>query len=122
MYSTNNKGRSVITEIFIRPLKSSIYKYMTSISKNVYIDKLDDIVKEYNNKCQISIKNNTYISFKKEIHYKDPKLKVGDHVRTSKYKKILLKYIKILYHGHMLLMILTVKILLAISMKKSYKP
>ena len=67
MYSTNNKGRSVITEIFIRPLKTSIYKYMTSISKNVYIDKLDDIVKEYNNKCQISIKNNTYISFKKEV-------------------------------------------------------
>ena len=72
MYSTNNKGRSVITKIFIRPLKTSIYKYMTSISKNVYIDKLDDIVKNYNNKYDTSIKikpidvkDNTYIDLKK---------------------------------------------------------
>ena len=49
MYSTNNEGKSVIAERFIRTLKNKIYKYMTSISKNVYIDKLDDIVKEYNN-------------------------------------------------------------------------
>ena len=45
MYSTNNEGKSVIAERFIRTLKNKIYKYMTSISKNVYIDKLDDIVK-----------------------------------------------------------------------------
>ena len=44
MYSTNNEGKSVIAERFIRTLKNKIYKYMTSISKNVYIDKLDDIV------------------------------------------------------------------------------
>ena len=43
MYSTNNEGNSVIAERFIRTLKTKIYKYMTSISKNVYIDKLDDI-------------------------------------------------------------------------------
>ena len=43
MYSTNNKGKSVDAERFIRTLKSKIYKYMTSISKNVYIDKLDNI-------------------------------------------------------------------------------
>ena len=43
MYSTNNKGKSVIAERFIRTLKNKIYKYMTAISKNVYIDKLDDI-------------------------------------------------------------------------------
>ena len=49
MYSTNNKGKSVIAERFIRALKNKIYKYMTSISKNMYIDKLDDIVKKYNN-------------------------------------------------------------------------
>ena len=47
MYSTNKEGKSVIAEIFIRTLKTKIYKYMTSISKNVYIDKLDDVVKEY---------------------------------------------------------------------------
>ena len=45
MYSANNERKSVIAERFIRTLKNEIYKYMTSISKNVYIDKLDDIVK-----------------------------------------------------------------------------
>ena len=71
---------------------------MTAISKNVYIDKLDYIVKEYNNKCHTSIKmkpldvkDNTYIDFKKEIDNKDPKFKVGDHVRISKYKNIFAK-------------------------------
>ena len=56
MYSTNNEGKSVIAERFIITLKNKIYKYMTAISKNVYIDKLDDILKEYNNKYHISIK------------------------------------------------------------------
>ena len=44
MYSILNEGKSVVAERFIRTLKRKIYKYMTSISKNVYIDKLDDIV------------------------------------------------------------------------------
>ena len=56
MHSTNNERKSVIAERFIRTLKTKIYKYMTSISKNVYIDKLDDTVKEYNNKYHTSIK------------------------------------------------------------------
>ena len=80
MYSTNNEGKSVIAERFIRTLKTKIYKYMTAISKNVYIDKLDDIVKEYNNKYHTSIKmkpadvkNSTYIDFKKETNDKNPK-------------------------------------------------
>ena len=71
---------------------------MTSISKNVYIDKLD-IVNEYNNKYHTSIKTKPvmlkiiyiYIFFKKEINDKDPKFKVGDHVRISKYKNIFAK-------------------------------
>ena len=98
MYSTNNEGKSVIAERFIRTLKNKIYKYMTSISKNVYIDKLDDIVKEYNNKYHTSIKmnpvdvkDNTFIDFKKEINNKDPKFKAGDRVRISKYKNIFAK-------------------------------
>ena len=49
MYSTHNKEKSVIDERFIRVLKNKIYKYMTSVSKNVYIDNLDDIVTKYNN-------------------------------------------------------------------------
>ena len=49
MYSTHNEGKSVVAERFIRTLKNKIYKYMTSVSRNVYIDKLDDILNEYNN-------------------------------------------------------------------------
>ena len=47
MYQMNNEGKSVVAERFIRTLQTKIYKYMTSVSKNVYIDKLDDIVGEY---------------------------------------------------------------------------
>ena len=49
MYSTNNETKSVVAERFIRILKNKNYKYNTSISKNVYIDKLNDIVNKYNN-------------------------------------------------------------------------
>ena len=48
-YSMRNEGKSISTERIIRTLKNKIYKHMTSISKNVYIDKLDDIFNEYNN-------------------------------------------------------------------------
>ena len=60
---------------------------MTSISKNVYIDKLDDIVNEYHNTYHRTIKtkptdvkNNTYINIGKELNDNDPKFNVGDHV------------------------------------------
>ena len=124
MYSTHNDGKSIVAERFIRTLKSKIYKYMTSISKNVYIDKLDDIVDQYNNTYHatikvkpIDVKDNTYINTSKEINTKDPRFKVGDHVRISKYKNIfakwdmpnwseeVLKKLKILFRGLMLLMI-----------------
>ena len=71
---------------------------MTSISKNVYIDKLDDIVNKYNNTYHttikmkpIDVKDNTYINTDKEINNKEPKFKVGDCVRISKYKNIFTK-------------------------------
>ena len=48
MYSTPNEGKSAIAERFIRTLKNKIYKYITSVSKTVYINKLDDIVNKYN--------------------------------------------------------------------------
>ena len=93
MYSTHNEGKSVVAERFIRTFKNKIYKYMTSISKNVSIGKLDDIVNEYNNTYHrtikmkpIDVKDNTYIDFDN-----DPKFKVGDHVRISKYKNIFAK-------------------------------
>ena len=98
MYSTHNEGKSVVPERLIRTLKSKIYKYMTSISKNVYIDKLDDIVDEYNNTYHttikmkpIDVKDNTYINADKEINSKVPKFKVRDHVRILKYKNIFAK-------------------------------
>ena len=98
IYSTHNEGESVVAEQFIKTLKSKIYKYMTSISKNVDIDKLDDIVYEYNNTYHttikmkpIDVKDNTYINADKEINNKDPKFKVGDRVRISKYKNIFAK-------------------------------
>ena len=74
MYSTHNEGKSVVVKRFIRTLKNKIYKYTTSISKNMYIDKFDDIVDEYNNTYHraiktklINVKNNTYINIDKEL-------------------------------------------------------
>ena len=98
MNSTNNEGKSVVAERFIRSLKSKSYEYMTSISKNVYIDKLNAIVNKYNNTYHttikmkpIDVKDNTYINTNKKINYKDPKFKVGDYVKISKYKNIFAK-------------------------------
>ena len=91
MYSIHNEGKSVVAERFIRTLKTKIYNYMTQIS--VY--ELDDIVVEYNNTYHrtikmnaVDVKDNTYIDFKKDVNDKDPKFKVGDQVRISKYKNI----------------------------------
>ena len=64
----------------------------------MYIDKLDDIVEKYNNTYHrtikmkpIDVRDNTYINIDKEVNIKDPKFKVGDHVRISKYKRIFAK-------------------------------
>ena len=71
---------------------------MTKVSKNVCIDKLDDIAGEYNNKYNraikmkpVDVKDNTYIDFKEKVNDKDRKFKVGDHARISKYKDIFAK-------------------------------
>ena len=94
----HNEGKLVFAEKFIRTLKTKIYKYKTSISKNVNIDKLDATVNEYNNTYRrtikmkpVDVKNNTYIDSNKEVHNKDSKFKVSDHVRISKYKNIFAK-------------------------------
>ena len=99
MYSTNNEVKSVVAERFYRTFtKNKIYKYMSLISRNVYIDKLDDIVNEYSNTYHrtinmkpIDVKDNIYIDTDKEINDKDPKFQVGDHVTISKYKNIFTK-------------------------------
>ena len=98
MCSAHNEGKSVAAERFIKTIKNKIDKYMTSISKNLYTDKLDDIVHKCNNKKHrtikmkpIDVRDNTYIDFGKEVNDIDPKFKVGDHVRISKYKNIFAK-------------------------------
>ena len=98
MHSIHNEGKSVVAEIFIKTLKTKIFKYTNSILKNVYIYKLDDIVNEYNNAHHrtikmrpVDVKDNTFIDFKIEVNDKDSKYKVGDHVRISKYKNIFAK-------------------------------
>ena len=78
IYSTHNEGKSVVAERFIRTLKNKIYKYKTSISKNVNIDKLDDIVNKYDNTYHktvkmepADVKDNTYIIFGKYYFIND---------------------------------------------------
>ena len=98
MYSLHNEGRSIVAEGFVRALKNKTFKHMTAISKNFYFDVLDDIVNKYNNTIHITIKmksidvkDNTYVDWKKEVDDKNPKFKVGDHVRISNYKNIFAK-------------------------------
>ena len=98
MYSTHNEGKLVVAERFIGTLKNKIYKYTSAASKNGYIDNLDNIVNEYNNTYHrtikmkpIQVEDNSYINSIKEVNDKDPKFKVGDDVRISKYKNIFAK-------------------------------
>ena len=97
MYLIHNEGKSVFTERFIRNLKKKNYKYMTSTSKNVYIDKLDNIVNKCNNTYStiemkpVDVKSKTYIDSSKKANNKDPKIKFGNTVRISKYKNIFAK-------------------------------
>ena len=98
MYSTYNDGKSVAAEIFIRTLKNKIYKHITAISKNVYFNVLDDIVDENNNIYHKTIKmksvdvgDDSFAEYNKESNEKDPKFKLGDHVRISKFKNVFAK-------------------------------
>ena len=98
MYSIHNEGKSVVAKRFIRTLKTKIYKYMTSISKNVYINKLDDILNEYNTTYHrtikikpVDVKDNTYNDSMQCTNDRDPKFKAGYYVRISKYKNVFAK-------------------------------
>ena len=81
MYSTFNEERSVVAERFMRTLNNKIYKYMASVSKNVYINKLDGLVNKYNNTYNntikmklLDVKSSAYINSAKQINDKDLKL------------------------------------------------
>ena len=80
MYSTLNNGKSVVAERFIRTLKNKIYKYLASISKNIYIKMKP-----------VNVKPSIYIDFYKENNNKAPNFKVADHVTISKYKSVFAK-------------------------------
>ena len=98
IYSTNNDGKSVVAERFIRTLKNQICKHMPTVTKNVYTDKLDNKVNEHSNTQHrtikiksVDVKDNGYIDSSKELNDKDPKFKAGGHVTISKYKNIFAK-------------------------------
>ena len=78
-------------------LKKKIFNHMTAVSKNLYFDVLDDIVNKYNNTLRRTIKTkpidltfDSYAEYNEDSTEKDPKFKVGDRVRISKYKKTFL--------------------------------
>ena len=98
MYSTNNEVKYVVAERFIKNLKNKIYKQMTTVGKNVYFNVLDDIVDKYDNTYHGSINmkpkdvtDNSFVGYNEKSNKKDPKFKVGDHVRISKYKNVFAK-------------------------------
>ena len=95
MYSTHKEGETIAGEILIRTLKKKTYKYMNSISKNVCINTLADLVSKYSNACHWSIKmkpvdviSKTCIEFGIAQDEKYTKFEFGDYVRILKYKKI----------------------------------
>ena len=98
MYSTYNEGKSVATERFIKALKNKIFTQMAAISKNVYFDVLDDIVNKYNKTVHRSFKikpievtSDSYAEYNEGSKEKNPKFKVGGHVRISKYRSTFAK-------------------------------
>ena len=138
MYSTNKEGMSVVAERFIRTLKIRFTNIWQLCQKNVRVDKLSDIVNEYNNTYHstikmkpVDVKDNTYIDFGKKFmikilnsklviifEYQNRKAFLLKDILQIDLKKFLsIKMLKILSHGHMLLVILLVKKLLEHFMK-----
>ena len=99
MYSAYTEGKSVVAERFIRTLKSKIFKSTRLLFQRMFILMLlDDIVNKYNNTVHKTIKmkpidvtSDSYAEYNEDFNKKDPKFKVGDHVRISKYKNIFAK-------------------------------
>ena len=87
MYSTHNEAKSVIVERFNWTLRNKTYKYMTSVSKTVYVDKFYSTIKMK----PVDVKSNAFIDSSKEINEKDPKFIIGDNVTILKYKNVFAK-------------------------------
>ena len=126
MHSTYNEGKSVVAKRFIKNLKYNIYKHMTADSKNVCLDVLNNLVDKCNNTFHrtmemkpIDVKSDSYAEHNVDSNEKDPKYKVGDHVRNSsknffllndilqigQKKSLLLVKLKKQFYGLMLLLI-----------------
>ena len=97
-YSKFNEGKPVVAERFIKTLKNKIFKHMTTISKNVYIDVLNGLVNKYNNTIHRTIKmkpidvtGDSYVEYNEDFNKKGPKFEVNDQVRIYKYKNIFSK-------------------------------
>ena len=95
MYKIYHEGKSVVAEKFIRTLRNKIYKHMKTDSKSVCFDVFNHIVKNHNTTHHntikiklIDVKSNSYAEFNVGSNEKDPKFKIGDRVRISKYKNI----------------------------------
>ena len=142
MYSTRNEGKSVVAERFIKIWNNKIYKYMTSLLKKLYLNNLDDLPNKYHNTNHsiiemkpFDVKSNIYFDCSKETNNKDLKFKLANIARISKSKNIsakvytpscfeevfVIKKVKILCNGHMLLVILTERKFLEHSTKKNCK-
>ena len=92
MYSTYNEGKSVAAERFIRTLKNNIFKHMTTISKNVYIDVINHIVNIYNNTVHKTIKmkpidvtGDSYVEYNEESNKKNPKFELYKNIFAKGY-------------------------------------
>ena len=92
MYSAYNDEKSVVAERFIGTLKSNIFKHLRPFPSNVYFDVLDDIVNKDNHTVHRTIKmkpidvtSDSYAEYHEDSNKKDPKFKVVDHIRISKY-------------------------------------
>ena len=138
IYLTHNEGKSIVVKTFVRTLKNKFYKYITSISKNIDIDILDDIVNKIKNTYStikmklVDVKSNTYINSSKEMQ-KILKLKLviliehknifakGSVPNGSEEVFMIKKIIKTLCYGHMLLVILTEEKLVESFRKKNCK-
>ena len=97
MYSTHNEEKSVVPEKFIKIFKNKIFKHMTAVSKKFYFD-VSHLVDKYNNVFHRTIKmkpidvnSDSYAEYNLGSNEKDPKFKVGDHMRISKYTNIFAK-------------------------------
>ena len=88
-FNTQNKGKSIVAERFIRTLKNKIcIVYISCNIKNGYIDQLDDVIDKYSNTYHrtikmksIDVKTSAYVTFNIENNGKYPKFKIGDHVK-----------------------------------------